>query len=67
MRNHGGAATASSARRNDRFLWLLREEQRRERLVAILKRNLERATEPDLRERLERAIAALKERKDAAA
>jgi hypothetical protein len=36
--------------------------QHAERLLKILEANLSRATSPELRERLERAIAALKER-----
>jgi hypothetical protein len=40
-------------------------EQHRERLLAILEANLARATSPDLRERLQRAIAAIKGKKAA--
>jgi DNA-binding MurR/RpiR family transcriptional regulator len=41
-------------------------QQNAERLLKILTANLERATEPSLRERLRRAIAALKEKRQAA-
>jgi hypothetical protein len=42
-------------------------QQHGERLLAILEANLARATSPELRERLERAIEALKERTNARA
>jgi DNA-binding MurR/RpiR family transcriptional regulator len=40
--------------------------QHSERLLKILQANLQRTRDPALRERLERAIAALKEKKAAA-
>jgi hypothetical protein len=40
-------------------------EQHSERLLKILRANLAHATSPELREQLERAIAALKEKRAA--